>query len=249
MNFAEIDKTYEYYERRYNLSKMASDCGISSKIFNNLNSKEKFLVLSNKLKETNKINLAYFFYGKLFEVSQEMQALLNKIDCLIKLGEYEEASRFNNIGWELFLEDPEVDPFETEKKLTFQKALIAFYLDKFHTAESLCEEAILKFKAEEFYYLLCAIFIALNDNKCAIRLYNKYCNKFGSSANFLLEIFVLLLDINYLEKAIDFADFLFNISDKQKKSIINQINKYYNFNKNKSVLKKYFDKEINSLSK
>lgn len=42
MDFPEIDKTYEYYEQRYNLSKMAIDCGISQKIFNSLTSKENF---------------------------------------------------------------------------------------------------------------------------------------------------------------------------------------------------------------
>ena len=165
MDFPEIDKTYEYYEQRYNLSKMAIDCGISQKIFNSLTSKEKFLSLSYKLKETNKVNLASFFFGKLFEVSGEMEALLNKVDCLIKLSEYEEATRYNNIGWELFLEDPDIDSFESEKILSYQKALISFFMEKYPFSETICEECIIKYKTKEFYHLLCANFIALNNIK------------------------------------------------------------------------------------
>jgi len=249
MDYTEIDKTYDYYEKRYNLTKMAVDCGISSKYFNSLDSKEKFLALSHKLKESNKVNLASFFFGKLFEVSGDIESLINKIDCLTRLGEYEEATRFNNIGWELFLEDPDINSYETEKILSYQKGLIAFYLDKYRTTETICEECIIKFKSEEFYYLLCADFIALNNINSAKKLFNKYCNKFGNPIEFLLETFVLLLDVNYLEKAIEFMDFMFNISEKQKKGIINNINKYYSFNKNKMVLKKYFEKEIKFASK
>ena len=248
MDFSEIDKTFDYYEQRYNLSKMALDCGISHKIFNNLSSKEKFLALSYKLKEANKINLASFFFGKLFEVSGEMEALLNKINCLIKLNEFEEAIRYNNIGWELFLEDPDIDAFETEKILSLQKAEIAFHMEKYHSSEVICEESIIKFKTQEFYFLLCANFIAMNQIENAKKFYDKYGNKFGNPVDFLLEIYIHLLDINFLDKAIDFTDFLFNITEKQKKSIINNINKYYTFDKNKAALKKYFDKEINLLA-
>ena len=247
MDFPEIDKTFEYYEQRYNLSKMAIDCGISFKIFNSLSSKEKFLALSYKLKESNKVNLASFFFGKLFEVSGEIEALLNKIDCLTKLGEYEEAVRFNNIGWELFLEDPDIDPYETEKILSFQKALISFLMEQYHISESICEESIIKFKTKEFFFLLCANFIALNNTESAKKFFTKYCNKFDNPNDFLIEVFIHLLDINLLEKAMDFSESLFNINEKQKKGIINQINKYYSFDKNKETLKKYFEKEIDFL--
>lgn len=244
MDFTEIDKTYDYYERRYNLSKMATDCGIPNKNFTPLNSKEKFLTLSYKLKDSNKINLASFFFGKLFEVSGEMEALLNKIDCLIELGEFEEAVRYNNIGWELFLEDPEADPYATEKTLAYQKALIFFYTEKYHSTETLCEESIIKFKSEEFYHLLCADFVVLNNFRSAKKFYQKYNNKFGDNSKFFLEIFIHLLDINLLEKAIDFLKLMFKVNDKQKKSVINNINKYYSLNKSKVILKKMFDKEI-----
>lgn len=244
MDFTEIDKTYDYYERRYNLTKMAMDCGISNKHFSSLNSKDKFLTLSYKLKESNKINLASFFFGKLFEVNGEMEALLNKIDCLIELGEFEEAARYNNTGWELFLEDPKIDPNEAEKRISFQKALIFFYTEKFHSTEIICEESIIKFKSEEFYYLLCADFIALNTLKSAKKIFSKYSNKFGNPSVFLQETFIHLLDINLLDKALDFLKILFRISDRQKKAIISNINKYYSLNKNKTILKKFFDKEI-----
>jgi tetratricopeptide (TPR) repeat protein len=249
MDLTEIDKTYEYYEKRYNLTKMAGDCGISLKYFEGLNSKNKFLVLSKALKDASKINLASFFYGKLFEVSSSIEALLNKVDCLIKLGEYDEAVKFNNIGWELYLEDHEVDSREAGKILSYQKALISFYTEKFHTAETICEDSIIKYKSEEFYYLLCADFIALNNMNGAKKLFSKYSNKFGNPAGFLFEIIVLLLEINFIDKVFDFLTSMFNIKEKQNKIILNHINKYYLFNKNKSILKKYIEKELYSIIK
>ncbi|HPO49859.1 MAG TPA: hypothetical protein PLO89_05985, partial [Spirochaetota bacterium] len=201
MEFTEIDETYSLYERRYNLTKMAFEAGIVDEGFNDLSSKDKFLLLSYKLKETNKINLASFFFGKLFEISFEIEALINKIDCLIELGEYDEAGRFNNIGWELFLEDPTVNSFEVEKKLSVQKALISFYTEKYHLAEIVCEESIIKFKSKEFYYLLCADFIALSNYESAKKFFEKYGDKFESKTNFLIEVFLHLLSINLIEKA------------------------------------------------
>jgi hypothetical protein len=249
MDITEIDKTYDYYEKRYNLTKMAGDCGISIKNFSGLNAKEKFLILSNALKEANKVNLASFFYGKLFEVSCSIEALLNKVECLVKLGEFDEAVKFNNIGWELYLEDHEIDPLYTEKVLTYQKALISFYTDKFHTTETICEEGIIKYKSIEFYCLLCADFIILNNLNSAKKLFKKYSNKFGNQINFLFEIIVLLLEMNFIDKALNFLTGMFDIKEKQNKTILSHINKYYLFNKNKQILKKYLEKELNSIIK
>ncbi len=249
MDFTEIDKTYDYYEKRYNLTKMAVDCGISIKYFSNLSSKEKFLVLSGSLKEANKVNLASFFYGKLFEVSCSIEALINKIDCLIKLGEFEEATKFNNIGWELFLEDHEISSNEIEKILSYQKALISFFTEKYHTTETICEDCIIKFKTEEFYYLLTADFIVLNNMVSAKKLFNKYSNKFSNPAKFLFEVIIFLLEINFIDKVFEFLDLLFEIKDKQKKILLGHFNKFYSFNKNKDILKKYLEKELNYLIK
>jgi hypothetical protein len=245
IDFTEIDETFNLYERRYNLTKMATDCGIQDSDFQNLSSREKFLILAYKLKETNKINLASFFFGKLFEISGELEALLNKIDCLIELGEYDEASRFNNIGWELYLEDPTISFLEIEKKLSYQKAIISFYTEKYHFAEWICEESIIKFKSMEFYYLLCADFIALSNYDSAKKFFDKYGNKFGEQKDFLLEVFIYLLNINMLDKAIEFINFIIGISESQKTEIINYVNNYYSLNKNKSVLKNFFEKEVN----
>ncbi|HOV13108.1 MAG TPA: hypothetical protein PK771_02395 [Spirochaetota bacterium] len=244
MEFTEIDETYSLYERRYNLTKMAFEAGIVDQDFNNLSSKDKFLLLSYKLKESNKINLASFFFGKLFEISFEIEALLNKIDCLIDLGEYDEAMRFNNIGWELFLEDPTVNSIEVEKKLSYQKAIISFYTSKFHFAEIVCEENIIKFKSKEFYYLLLADFIALSNYDSAKKFYEKYSNKFGDQNEFLMEAVIHLLNVNLLDGVIDFLRFMFGISDKQKSAIIGHVNSHYSFNKNRAVLKSFFDTEI-----
>ena len=244
MEFTEIDETYSLYERRYNLTKMAFEAGIIDEDFNNLTSKDKFLLLSYKLKESNKINLASFFFGKLFEISFEMEALINKIDCLIELGEYDEAMRFNNIGWELFLEDPTVNSFEVEKKLSFQKAIVSFYTGKYHFAEIVCEESIIKFKSKEFYYLLCADFIALSNYDSAKKFFEKYGCKFNTQTDFLIEVFIHLLNVNLTDKAMDFVGFIFGISDKQKNSIVGYINNNYSFNKSRAILKSFFEKEI-----
>jgi hypothetical protein len=245
LDYAEIDETFNLYEKRYNLTKMALDSGIPDADFNNLTSKEKFLLLAYKLKDTNKINLASFFFGKLFEISGEIEALLNKIDCLIELGEYEESQRFNNIGWELYLEDPSINYFEVERKLNFQKATISFYTEKYHFAEFVCEESIIKFKSSEFYYLLCADFIALSNYNGAKKFFEKYGSKFGNHMDFIIEVFILLLNINLLDKAVDFMNYMFCISEEQKTEIINYVNNYYSLNKNKSVLKNFFEKEVN----
>lgn len=249
MEFTEIDETYSLYEKRYNLSKMAIESGIAGRDFDNLSSKEKFLLLSYKLKESNKINLASFFFGKLFEISCDVEPLINKIDCLIELGEYDEAQRFNNVGWELYMEDPRIDSFEVEKKLSFQKAIISFYTEKYHFAEIVCEESIIKFKTKDFYYLLCADFVALSNYESAKKFFDKYSEKFGSFSDFLIEVLIHLLNVNLLDKAIEFIKFVYGISDKQKSIIVNYINNYYSFNKNKTILKNFFDKELLSVSR
>ena len=244
LDISEIDGTFNLYEKRYNLTKMAQDCGIDEKDFRGLSSKDKFLLLSQKLKESNKINLASFFFGKLFEVSSDIDALINKIDCLIELGEYDEALRFNNIGWELFLEDINADSKNAEKKLQYQKALIAFYTEKYHFAEWVCEESIIKYKSLEFYYLLCADFVALSNITGAKKFYNKYGSKFIEPMDFLLEVFIHLLNINMLERGIDFINMICGITKEQRQVISNYINNYYSLNKNKIVLKKLFEKEV-----
>jgi len=223
---------------------MAFDAGINYVDFKNLSSKDKFLLLSYKLKEKNKINLASFFFGKLFEISFEIEALLNKIDCLIELGEYDEAMRFNNIGWELFLEDPSVNSFEVEKKLSYQKALIAFYTAKFHFTEIVCEENIIKFKSKEFYHLLLADFVALSNYESAKKFYEKYNNKFGNPNEFLIESAINLLNINFFEKLIDFFRFTFRISEKIKSEIFDFITNHYSFDKNKSDLIVFFEEKV-----
>jgi len=244
-DLSEIDATFNLYEKRYNLTKMATDCGVVEKEFKSLSSKDKFLLLSNKLREANKVNLASFFFGKLFEVSSDFEALLSKIECLIELGEFEEAQRFNNIGWELYLEDDLIDIAGVEKRLEYHKSLIAYYTEKYRQAESYCEENIIKFKSKEFYFLLCADFIALSNMEAAVKFYNKYFSKFGNQFDFLLEVFVLLINVNMLERAIDFVNCIYNITSEQRLIIINYINNYYSLNKNKNVLKKLFEKEVN----
>jgi hypothetical protein len=249
MDHAEIDETFNFYERRYNLTKMAMDCGISDKDFKKLNSRDKFMSLSYRLKGANKINLASFFFGKLFEVSGEMEALLNKIDCLVELGEYDEAIRYNNIGFELVLEDPEIEVEAVSCRLNIQKALIAFYTEKYNPAKWICEEGIIRFKEQSFYHILCAVFVANGDSVNGVKLFSKYGDRFGDPVKFLLEVFVNLLDNNLQDEAINFVCSQYKFSSRQKKQILDYINNYYYLNKDKSILEKYFTDDMKKTKK
>lgn len=128
--------------------------------------------------------------------------------------------------------------------MEYHRSLIAYYTEKYRQAESYCEENIIKFKSKEFYFLLCANFIALSNMEAAVKFYNKYFSKFGNQFDFLMEVFVLLININMLERAIDFVTCIYNITSEQRLTIINYINNYYSLNKNKSVLKKLFKKKL-----
>ncbi len=241
----EIDKIYEFYQNRYNLLKMATECNIPIKFFESLSSRDRILYLSNRLKEIGKVNLASFFYGKLFEATMDIDALLCKIDCLIDLSEFEEAFRLNQTGWEIYLEVYGFNRDFVEKKLTFQKGLIAFYTGKFFLSKSICEESILQYKSPEFFHLLAANMIALSMSMESLKLLNKYAHKFSTIEEFTLEIIVFLLNAGHNDKSLDFLNSIYNLSPQQRGKINDFIDKYYSFNHNKSVLKEYINKEIN----
>lgn len=249
MDLTEIDKTFDYYEKRYNLSKMALECGIPLKNFNNLSSRDKFLHLSYKLKESKKINLASFFFGKLFEISMDFEALVNKIDCLITLQEYGEAIKYNNIAFELIYETPDINTEVYEGIISFQKALISFYIGRYYICEQLCEEGIIKHKTKEFYFLLCATFIASDNMESAIKLFNKYSKKIDSYYIFLSEVITYLFNINAVDKALNFIEKVSNISEEDKNQIINISNRYYTFNRDKEILIDFFKKKSKSFQK
>ncbi|MBQ3923566.1 MAG: hypothetical protein II707_09730, partial [Spirochaetales bacterium] len=61
MDLSEIDRVYALYDKRYNLDKMAVINGLSEKQYKLLSSRDKFIVLSKKLREVSKVNLASFF--------------------------------------------------------------------------------------------------------------------------------------------------------------------------------------------
>ena len=75
-----LDDAYLIYEERYNLTKLAEESGLDMEKFQAFSSKEKFFTLAYKLKDTEHFHLASFFFNKLFEILQSMEALLNKID-------------------------------------------------------------------------------------------------------------------------------------------------------------------------
>ena len=238
-----IDEAFIMYEKRYNLSKIAVESGIYDEDFNTLDSKNKFLLLAYKLRESKKLNLASFFFGKLFELTSNLEALINKIDCLIELNEYDEANRLNNLALELYLEDPSINTLEVEKKLNYQKGLIAFFTDKLNYAQWICEESIVRYMSVEFFCLLCAVFISFSDYENAKKIYNKYGTKFSTNFEFLFEVFLLLENTDNVKKAIDFISMLPNINEKQIDELINSISIHYNlFSKDKDNFKKCFEK-------
>ncbi len=242
-DISKIDETYIVYEKRYELTKLARESGIDIDYFNMLKSRDKFLNLSYRLRDTNRVHLASFFFGKLFEISGDLEALLNKVDCLIELGEFEEAFRFNCLGYELYLEDPDIDSKAVEKRISYQKALIAFSTEKYHVAEWVCEENIIKYDEKGSYFLLCAVFVALSDYKSAKKFYEKYAHKFTDKLDFTIEVLIRLLNINALEKGLEFVSITNDMNSEQKNAFINYINKYYISNKNKTVLRQFFEKE------
>ncbi len=240
----DTDKIFEFYQSRYNLLKMAQECGFTVKYFESLSSREKILLLSHRLREINKTNLASFFYGKLFEVSMDIDSLLCKIDCLIELSEFDEAIRHNQTGWEIFLEDYNYDKTLAENRLCHQKASILFYTQKYNHSKYICEESIIKFHTQEFYSLLCANLVAMDMYYDAEKLFSKYSAKFNNSDDFLIDTIVYLLNDSLNKKTMTFINHIYSMNNYQKIKITDFIDKYYSFSHNKSALKEYFKKEI-----
>lgn len=245
--YTDLDETFALYDKRYELTKLAKESGFSESEFEKLSTKDKFLKLSYKLRETSRLHLASFFFGKLFELTQDIEALLNKIDCLIVLGEFEEAFRFNCIGFELYMEDSKVNSAEIEKVLCYQKAIIFFSSDRLQEAEAICEENIIKFEQKESFILLCAVFAAMREYRKAIRVFTRYSGKFTDSYDFLTEVAILLLTINGNEKCSDFIIKLYDRDNSIRVELSAYLNNFYATTRNKELLKKYFKDEFSEL--
>lgn len=245
-NAVNLDEAYLIYEERYNLTKLAEESGLDMKQFQSFSSKEKFFTLAYKLKDTEHFHLASFFFNKLFEILQSMEALLNKIDCLIILGEFEEAFRFNCLGFELFLELDEDNPFidDIEKTLSYQKAIILFSSSRYAECNTICENNIINFKQKTFFPLLCASLITNKNIDSAIKLFKRFKN--DRPYNFLAEVTILLLSIN---KASSCIHFLSAISGEkiQKNVELNLIN-LYKTSKSKSTLENFLKEEIKNFN-
>lgn len=243
-DFSDLNETYILYEKRYELTKLARECGICESEYEILSSRDKFLFLSYKLKETGRVHLASFFFGKLFELTQDFEALLNKIDCLIILGEFDEAYRFNCIGFELYLEDALIEPASVEKILSYQKAIILFSTEKYELAESICEENIIKYDQKDSFILLCAVFVAVGDTVRAVRVFSKYSMKFTDSHEFLTDVTILLLTVNKKEKCAKFMVKLCDRPDNDTMEITTYLNNFYSTTKNRDILKKFIVDEF-----
>ena len=243
---ANLDEAYLLYEERYNLTKLAEESGLDMDKFQAFSSKEKFFTLAYKLKDTEHFHLASFFFNKLFEILQSMEALLNKIDCLIILGEFEEAFRFNCLGFELFLELDEETPLidDIEKTLSYQKAIILFSSGRYAECCTICENNIIKFEQKTFFPLLCASLIANKNTESAIKLFKRFQN--NKPHTFLAEVAILLLSINQATLCIDFFS---AISGKtfQKSTELNLVN-LYKTSKSKLTLETFLKDEIDNFN-
>ncbi|MBO5287952.1 MAG: hypothetical protein J6B11_01015 [Spirochaetales bacterium] len=241
-----LDDAYLIYEERYNLTKLAEESGLDMEKFQAFSSKEKFFTLAYKLKDTEHFHLASFFFNKLFEILQSMEALLNKIDCLIILGEFEEAFRFNCLGFELFLELSEETPLidDIEKTLSYQKAIILFSSSRYMECISICEDNIIKFGQKTFFPLLCASLIGNKKFENAVKLFKRFQN--DKPYTFLAEVTILLLSINQASLCIDFLSVISgkNIQKDTELSLIN----LYKTSKSKLALENFLKSEIENFN-
>lgn len=241
-NTVNLDEAYLIYEERYNLTKLAEESGLDMEKFQSLSSKEKFFTLAYKLKDTEHFHLASFFFNKLFEILQSMEALLNKIDCLIILGEFEEAFRFNCLGFELFLELNENNPLidDIEKTLSYQKAIILFSSSRYAECNSICENNIINFNQKTFFPLLCASFVAEKDIDSAVKLFKRFKN--DKPYNFLSEVSILLLSINQASLCINFLSVVSGKSFRKETEL--NLTNLYKTSKSRLTLETFLKEEI-----
>jgi hypothetical protein len=171
-----------------------------------------------------------------------MEALLNKIDCLIILGEFEEAFRFNCLGFELFLELNEDKTLidDIEKTLSYQKAIILFSSSRYIECCNICEDNIIKFEQKTFFPLLCAALIANKNIENAIKLFKRFQN--DKPHSFLAEVAILLLSINQASSYIDFLS-LITARKIQKETELSLIN-LYKTSKSKLTLENFLKEEF-----
>lgn len=245
-NTVNLDEAYLIYEERYNLTKLAEESGLDMKKFQSLSSKEKFFTLAYKLKDTEHFHLASFFFNKLFEILQSMEALLNKIDCLIILGEFEEAFRFNCLGFELFLELNENSPLidDIEKTLSYQKAIILFSSSRYTKCNTICENNIINFNQRTFFPLLCASLIAEKNINNAVKIFKRFKN--DKPYNFLSEVAILLLSVNQASLCMNFLSVISGKSF-QKNTELNLTN-LYKTSKSKLTLETFLKEEIENFN-
>lgn len=170
--------------------------------FATLSTKDKIFALAYELKKEQRFSFASFLFEKLFTTFMSIDALVNKIECLISMNKFEDALHLNNIAFELFLETENSDNTDNmEKALAYQKAKICFLLSNFAQSSSICENYIVKSKQKRFFTLLCAALIASENFENAKKLLKRFYNQ---SYNFLSEILIHLHSINQINTFIDF---------------------------------------------
>lgn len=167
-----------------------------------LSTKDKIFALADELKKERRFSFASFLFEKLFTTFMSIDALINKIECLVSMNKFENALYLNNIAFELFLETENTDNTDNmEKTLAYQKAKICFLSSHFIQCSSICENYIVKSKQKCFFSLFCAALIVMENFEDAKKLLKRFHNQ---SYNFLSEIVVHLHSINQTNTFINF---------------------------------------------
>lgn len=197
-NQNELCLFYEKYSKDF--ADLAFYYNISN--FAALSTKDKIFALAHELKKEQRFSFASFLFEKLFTTFMSIDALVNKIECLISMNKFENALHLNDIAFELFLETENSDNADNlEKTLAYQKAKICFLLSNFAQSSSICENYIVKSKHKCFFTLLCATLIASENFDDAKKLLKRFKNQ---SYNFLSETLIYLHSINQTNTFIDF---------------------------------------------
>ncbi len=197
-NQNELNLFYEKYSKDF------TDLALYYKISNfaALSTKDKISALAHKLKKEQRFSFASFLFDKLFTTFMSIEALANKIECLISMNKFENALQLNNIAFELFLETEISDNTDNiEKALAYQKAKIYFLSANFAQCLSVCENYIIKSRQKRFFTLLCATLIALGNFEDAEKLLKRFHNQLY---NFLAEALIHMHSINQINTFIDF---------------------------------------------
>lgn len=234
----ELNLFYEKYSKDF--ADLAFYYNIGN--FTSLSTRDKIYALAHKLKKEQRFSFASFLFDKIFTTFMSIEALANKIECLISMNKFENALHLNNIAFELFLETEDSDSADNmEKNLAYQKARIYFLLLNFAQSSFVCENYIIKSRQKRFFTLFCATLIAQGNFKDAEKLLKRFYNQLY---NFLSETLILLHSINQASTFIDFVKSAETLGINNEQFLIADIEVLISKPDNIQVIEKLLKQEI-----